>query len=115
LRPIWRALQEKGRLFFAVEEFYRKGIPEGETPSEYLTSWGKQFSGSERFCEAGKLIFALERLFKLRGLRYVDFSDIAMMIVHIPLQYIYQKGNMPVSVTPPLKRTFMRHCVHTTI
>jgi hypothetical protein len=82
---------EKGRLFFAIEEFYRKGIPEGETPAEYLSSWGRQFSGSGRFCEAGKLIFALERLFKLRGLRYVDFSDIAMMIVHIPLQYIYQE------------------------
>ncbi len=83
--------REKGRLFFAIEEFYRKGLPEGETPAGYLSSWGNRFSGSERFLEAGKLIFALERLFKLRGLRYVDFQDISQLVTHIPLQYIYQE------------------------
>ncbi|MBN2419701.1 MAG: hypothetical protein JXL81_09980, partial [Deltaproteobacteria bacterium] len=82
---------EKGRLFFSVEEYIRKGIPENETPVGYLSSWGRQFSGSKRFCEAGKLIFALERFFKLRGLRYVDFQDLSRMIVHVPLQYIYQE------------------------
>ncbi|MGD9160895.1 MAG: hypothetical protein PVG39_20930, partial [Desulfobacteraceae bacterium] len=82
---------EKGRLFFAVEEYHRKGIPENETPSNYLSSWGRKFADSERFREAGKLIFALERFFKLRGLRYIDFQDLSLMITHVPLQYIYQE------------------------
>ncbi len=83
--------REKGRLFFAVEEFHRKGLPENETPANYLSFWGKQFTDSERFCAAGKLIFALERFLKLRGLRYVDFQDLSRMITHVPLQYIYQE------------------------
>ncbi len=83
--------REKGRLFFAVEEFHKKGLPENETPATYISSWGKQFKDSERFCEAGKLIFSLERFFKLRGLRYVDFQDLSRMITHVPLQYIYQE------------------------
>ena len=82
---------EKGRLFFAVEEYNRNGIPERETPASFLSSWGSQFTDSKRFYEAGKLIFALERFFKLRGLRYVDFLDLSRMITHVPLQYIYQE------------------------
>ena len=83
--------REKGRLFFAVEEFYRNGIPERETPAGFLSSFGGQLSDSERFCEAGKLIFALERFLKLRGLRYVDFLDLSRKIVRVPLPYIYQE------------------------
>jgi len=37
------------------------------------------------------MIFSLERIFKLRGLRYVDFSDLAQMIIQVPLKYIYQQ------------------------
>lgn len=83
--------RERGRLFFAIEEYHVKGIPENETPANYLSSWGTQFKNSERFCEAGKLIFALERFLKLRGLRYVDFQDLSRMITHVPLKYIYQE------------------------
>ncbi len=82
---------EKGRLFFALEEYYRNGIPENETPAKFLSAWGIEFANSERFCEAGKLIFSLERFFKFRGLRYVDFLDLSQMIAHVPLQYIYQE------------------------
>ena len=82
--------REKGRLFFAAEEYNSKGLPEKETPVNYLATWGAKFAGSDRFCEAGRLIFALERFLKLRGLRYVDFQDLSRMITHVPLKFIYQ-------------------------
>ncbi|MFC1841238.1 hypothetical protein ACFL1N_16845 [Thermodesulfobacteriota bacterium] len=82
---------ERGRLYFAIEEYHREGLPENQSPSDYLVSWGQDSSKPDRFHEAGSMIFSLERIFKLRGLRYVDFSDLAQMIIQVPLEYIYQQ------------------------
>jgi hypothetical protein len=37
------------------------------------------------------MIYALERVFRLRGIRYVEFADLAHYQVKIPLPYIYRK------------------------
>lgn len=82
---------EKGRVYFAIEEYHRKGLPENVSGTAYLNSWGSDFPVSKRFTEAGNYIFSLERIFKLRGLRYVDFADLARMIVQVPLKFIYRQ------------------------
>lgn len=82
---------EKGRLYLAVEEYQRKGLPENQSPTEYINSWKLDSSKQDRFRKAGAMIFSLERIFKLRGLRYVDFSDLSQMIIQVPLEYIYRQ------------------------
>jgi hypothetical protein len=37
------------------------------------------------------MIDSMERIFRLRGLRYVDFSDLAKLIIKVPLRFIYRK------------------------
>ncbi|MFC1868968.1 hypothetical protein ACFL0H_12660, partial [Thermodesulfobacteriota bacterium] len=84
---------KKGHIFYALEEFYRKGLPEGTTPSEYVESWSGDESYEGSYIRAGKMIYAMERIFRLRGIRYVEFSDLASLIVKVPLKFIYQKRN----------------------
>ncbi len=82
---------QKGYLFYALEELHRKGLPEGITPSEYLESWKGDESSEEIYVKAGMMIYSMERVFKLRGIRYVDFSDLANLIAKVPLRYIFRK------------------------
>ncbi|MDP6180417.1 MAG: hypothetical protein QGG48_11045, partial [Desulfatiglandales bacterium] len=82
---------QRGYLFYALEEYRLKGLPEKMSPARYLESWEKDESGDENYIRAGKMIFAMERIFKLRGMRYVEFSDLASLIVKVPLKYIYEK------------------------
>ena len=84
---------QKGHLFHALEEFQKKGLPEGTTPWAYMKSWKGDSSSAGRIMKAGKLIHAMERIFRLRGIRYVDFSDLANLIVKVPLKFIFQKRN----------------------
>ncbi len=81
----------KGDLFHALEDFQMKGLPEGLSPTEYLTSrhWDER-EQSQRLA-SGKMVFALERLFRLRGIRYCLFVDLIQFIMKLPLKYIYNK------------------------
>jgi len=85
--------RRKGRFFYALEEFYRKGVPQGMSPSEYIESWEEDESRQGDYSRAGKMIYSMERIFRLRGLRYVEFNELANFIVKVPLRYIYQKRN----------------------
>lgn len=82
---------QRGTLFYALEEYRLNGLPEKMTPSEYLESWKGDESEKERYIQAGKMIYAVERIFKLRGIRYVEFPDLANLIVKVPLNFIYKK------------------------
>ena len=84
---------QRGGLFCALERYRREGLPEGVTPSDYLGSreW-EEIEWSERL-RAGRMIFATERLFRLRGMRYVEFQDIVNIILEFPLKYAYKKRN----------------------
>jgi hypothetical protein len=81
----------KGRLFHALEEYHLKGLPNKTAPARYLESWEERESEGEGYIESGKMIFAVERIFRLRGIRYVDFVDLANLIMKVPLRFIYQK------------------------
>jgi hypothetical protein len=39
------------------------------------------------------MIYAMERIFRLRGIKYVEFADLANLMVKVPLKYIYRKRN----------------------
>lgn len=81
----------KGHLFKALESYDREAaLPDGPSPG-YLESF--EWLDSERgdYLKAGKMIYALERIFRLRGVRYVEFADLAHFMVRVPLRYIYRK------------------------
>ena len=82
---------QKGRFLYRLEEFYRKGIPQGTSPSEYMESWQEVEAHEGDYFKAGKKVVSMERVFRLRGLRYVEFIDVAKFILKVPLPYIYQK------------------------
>ncbi|HJX35129.1 MAG TPA: hypothetical protein VJ373_08140, partial [Desulfatiglandales bacterium] len=82
---------QKGLLLYRLEEFYGKGIPKGTSPSEYMESWQVIEAHEGDYSRAGKKVVSMERIFRLRGLRYVEFIDVAKYILKVPLPYIYQK------------------------
>ncbi len=81
----------RGRLYYALEEYDQRGLPENMTPVEYLKSWKVGEPREARFVPAGKMIYAMERIFRLRGIRYVEFPDLANLLVKVPLKFIYKK------------------------
>jgi hypothetical protein len=81
----------RGRFAFAVETYLREGLPENMTPVEYLESWKDAEIEEERLTQKGKMIYALDRILRLRAIRYVEFPDLARLILKVPLNYIYKK------------------------
>jgi hypothetical protein len=84
---------QRGHLFYALEEYREKGFPEKISPAEYLDSWKGEKPEEERYIQAGKMVYAMERIFRLRGIRYVEFPDLANLMVKVPLKYIFKKRN----------------------
>jgi hypothetical protein len=84
---------DRGRLFYALEEYRVKGLPEKMSPTGYLESWETPESEGERYTQAGSMIYSLERLFRLRGIRYVEFTDLVKFMMKIPLKFIYKEKN----------------------
>ena len=82
---------QKGKLFYALETYKMSGLPEGLTPSDYLESRLQEDLDLSKCIKAGKMLFALERLFRLHGIRYAEFLDIVNLILKIPLKFIYKK------------------------
>ncbi|HOP46052.1 MAG TPA: hypothetical protein PK874_00190 [Desulfobacteraceae bacterium] len=82
---------QRGRLFYALEAFHSQGLPEGISPSEYLKSSVAENVDKTRSINAGRMIFSLERIFRLKGIRYVEFSDLVNLMLKVPLRYIYKK------------------------
>ncbi len=81
----------RGNLFYALETCQRNGIPEGFTLARFIDSEDWEEPERSECIRAGRMIFAMERLFRLRGIRYVGFSDIANLILKVPLEFIYKK------------------------
>lgn len=82
---------EKGPQYYALEEYNRKGLPKGVSPTEYLESWQNADISRESYIQAGKNVFSMVRIFRLKGIRYVDFSDLVNLIIKVPLRFIYKK------------------------
>lgn len=81
----------RGRLHFALEEYNQRGLPENTTPAKYLESWKGGDSQEEHYIRAGRMVYAMERIFRLRGIRYVEFPDLANLLAKVPLKFIYKK------------------------
>jgi hypothetical protein len=86
-----RIYTRRGRLYYALEEYDQSGLPENMTPVEYLGSWKGDESEEADYIRAGRMIYAMERIFRLRGIRYVEFPDLASLLVQVPLKFIYKK------------------------
>lgn len=82
---------QNGRLFFALEGYQKEGLPEGTTPSEYLESRELKAIDASMSIKTGKMVFAMERVFRLRGIRYVQFQDLVKLLLKVPLKFIYKR------------------------
>lgn len=81
----------KGRWFRALEAYHRETPPEGISPANYLASFARGESERQGYVKAGRMIYALERIFRLRGVRYVEFADLAHFLAKVPLKFVYRK------------------------
>ena len=84
----------KGHVFRALEAFQQDGPPEGASLSAYFETFPFHEDKAEQYIAAGKTIYALERIFRLRGIRHAEFRDLANMMVKVPLRYIYRKRKL---------------------
>jgi hypothetical protein len=82
---------QKGRDYYAVEAYRRRGLPEGMSPSRYLESYDGEEPDQEAYVRSGAMIYAMERILRLRGIRHVEFHDLANVMVKVPMKFIYKK------------------------
>jgi len=86
-----RIFVRRGALFYALRSFETKGLPEGVNPAQYLESGAWERPEKSECIRMGKTIFALERIFRLRGIRHVQYRELVDLIIKVPLKYIYQE------------------------
>ena len=84
---------QKGRDHYAVEAYRRGGLPEGMTASRYLESYNGEEPDKDAYSRSGAMIYSMERIFRLRGIRHVEFHDLANVMVKVPMKFIYKKRN----------------------
>ena len=92
-RELIKTFSQMGDLFYALENYQINGLPEEITASEYLESLNLEEIDKSRSILAGKMIFAMERIFRLRGIRYVGFHDLVELMLNVPIKFIYKKRN----------------------
>jgi len=85
-----RIFINRGRLAEALEVGLSEGLPTGVSQEAFLKSYGRDDKDPDRFIETGKKLYAMERLFRLRETRYVEFNNLAAYFLKTPLQYIYK-------------------------
>jgi len=83
----------KGHAFYAVEGYKSQKKSGDSHPQASLDSYKWEESEKERYIKAGRMIYAMERIFRLRGVRYAEYVDLANMMLKVPLKYIYRKRN----------------------
>jgi len=84
---------QKGRDHHALEAYRRSGLPEGMTPGRYLESFEGKEPERDAYVRSGAMIYAMDRIFRLRGIRHVEFHDLANVMVKVPMKFIYKKRN----------------------
>jgi hypothetical protein len=83
-----------GQLFEAYEDYQRAGLPEGVISAQYFESHAREYQPNGETVAEGQLIYAMERLFRLRGIRYVAFADLIQYLVKVPIKFIYHKKHL---------------------
>jgi len=81
----------KGDLYHGLEDYQMKGLPSHVPPSNYIASHGWKQRSAAQCIASGKIILALERLLRLRGIHYIGFYDLFQCILKVPLKFIYTK------------------------
>lgn len=81
----------KGHLHYALEAYEVTGLPTNTSPAKYFESWERDEKEKEKYIRAGRRIASLERIFRLKGIRYVEFPDLANFLIEVPLKFIYEK------------------------
>jgi hypothetical protein len=84
---------QKGRDYHALEAYRRNGLPEGMAPGRYLESYDEKEPDQAAYSQSGAMIYAMERIFRLRGIRHVEFRDLANVMVKVPMKFVYKKRN----------------------
>jgi hypothetical protein len=85
---------KKGRVACALEAFRHNGLPKGKSLSAYFDSFPTDETQRKRYISEGQAVYALERIFRLRGIRHAEFRDLANMMLKVPLKYIYRKRGL---------------------
>lgn len=81
---------QRGRLYHAVKQFFASPEQQGVGVEKSLESEPVGVD-PEQCVKSGKMIFAIERLLRLRGIRYIEFEDMAHFMMKVPIKYIYRK------------------------
>ena len=84
---------QKGHVYHAFESYREAGLPERTTSAKPLESMAWRDSDRALYVDAGRKVYAMERVFRLKGIRYIEFADLANLMVKVPLKYIYRKKN----------------------
>lgn len=84
----------KGRAACALDAFQRNGLPREKGFSSYLEAVPRDEAHTEQVISTGRAVYALERILRLRGIRHVQFRDLANVIGKVPLKYIYRKRKL---------------------
>ena len=84
----------KGRVACALDAFQRKDRSQGRGFAAYLQAFPLDEVQREKIISAGQAAYAFERILRLRGIRHVEFEDLADGIAKVPLKYIYRKKKL---------------------
>jgi len=90
-REMDRIFLERGTLFCILEKYRTEGLPEGLSLADCLESNDGEGADQSKTLVAGRMIFATERLLRLRGIRYVEFQDLVNLMLRVPMKYIHKK------------------------
>ena len=73
--------RKRGLLYFSLKSKAEEGA----------TTLAPQKVSTQDLIDAGRMIFAMERLFRLHGIRYVLFSDISELLLNKSIRLIYKR------------------------
>ncbi len=98
-----KLFSKKGALYLELREYLEKGeARNGEAKNKDII-------------KTGRMIYALERIFRLRGIRYVEFSELAKILMDKPIPLIYrQKGFLSIGYSTFEKEMFEAYRIYKT-
>ena len=102
-----KLFSKKGALYLQVKEYLKKGMSSNQQKSnEEVRS---------NLVDMGKMIYALERILRLRGVRYVEFPELAKLLMDKPIKLIYaQKGFLSIGYSTFEKEMFETYRIYRT-
>jgi len=99
-----RVYKKRGRLFNALETYRETGLPEGISSVEKVNSQQAFTLDEVSELRSGTMVFALERLLRLQGIRYVRFADLADSFLNVSHKSIYMKRSFANIGMPTFER-----------